>query len=121
MFSRSASAAFLALSLLAAVAQAWTTSSRVSGFGGSVLVTGVASESNLCMKKGKPNVPVQMRGQYRRQQEMQQMREQMISASKPGEDGLPVFNLFVQTDKSNVSVRILPRRGRMSQKWIASE
>ena len=44
-----------------------------------------------------------MRGQYKRQQEMAQMREQMISASQPGADGLPVFNLFVRTKKANVS------------------
>lgn len=54
------------------------------------------------MKKGKANVPPQMRGQYKKQQELAQMREQMISASKPGDDGLPVFNLFVRTKVANV-------------------
>ena len=55
------------------------------------------------MKKGKPNVPVNMRSNYRKQQEMGQMRDQMIAASTAGEDGLPVFNLFVRTKKANVS------------------
>merc|ERR1712130_198529 len=30
------------------------------------------------------------------------MRDQMIAASKPGDDGLPVFNLFVRTKKANM-------------------
>ena len=57
----------------------------------------------LSMKKGKPNVPPQMRGQYKRQQEMQAMREQMIKSSTASDDGLPVFNLFVRTKRANVS------------------
>ena len=32
------------------------------------------------------------------------MREQMIAATKPGADGLPVFNLFVRTKRANVSM-----------------
>jgi hypothetical protein len=60
-------------------------------------------EAPLQMKKGKPNVPPQMRGNYKRQKEMSQMREQMVAASQPGQDGLPVFNLFVRTKKANVS------------------
>ena len=89
------------LSLLSAVA-AWTTGSAVSSFGGSVLISSATNGATLEMKKGKANVPPQMRGQYKRQQEMAQMREQMIAASKPGEDGLPVFNLFVRTKVANV-------------------
>lgn len=54
------------------------------------------------MKKGKANVPPAMRGQYQRQQEMQSMREDMEAASKPGKDGLPVFNLFVRTPRANM-------------------
>ena len=94
---------------LVTAAAAWTTGSAVSSFGGSVLVTGsptqCASPNNnmLTMKKGKANVPPQMRGQYKRQQEMAAMRDQMIANSKPGKDGLPVFNLFVRTKKANVS------------------
>eukprot|EP00547_Thalassionema_nitzschioides_P000630 CAMPEP_0194212630 /NCGR_PEP_ID=MMETSP0156-20130528/12673_1 /TAXON_ID=33649 /ORGANISM="Thalassionema nitzschioides, Strain L26-B" /LENGTH=160 /DNA_ID=CAMNT_0038940501 /DNA_START=125 /DNA_END=607 /DNA_ORIENTATION=+ len=56
----------------------------------------------MVMKKGKPNVPSQMRGQYKRQQEMQQQKEAMIEAQTPGADGLPVFNLFVRTIKGNM-------------------
>jgi len=56
------------------------------------------------MKKGKPNVPPNMRGDYKRQKEMSQMRDQMVAASQPGKDGMPVFNLFVRTKRANVSV-----------------
>jgi hypothetical protein len=105
-------------SLLAAVATAWTTqqhtlqsaSSRVSSFGGSVVVWAPSSAASseaggsrfLDMKKGKPNVPPQMRSQYKKQQEMQALRQQMIQSSTPGSDGLPVFNLFVRTKRANV-------------------
>ena len=54
------------------------------------------------MKKGKANVPPMMRSQYKRQQEIQSMREQMLSAQRPGPDGLPVFNLFVRTKRANM-------------------
>jgi hypothetical protein len=57
---------------------------------------------DITMKKGKANVPPQMRSQYAKQQEMMAMREQMIAATKPGSDGLPVFNLFVRTKRANV-------------------
>jgi hypothetical protein len=55
------------------------------------------------MKKGKANVPPQMRSQYNRQKEMMAQRDAMIAASKPGPDGLPVFNLFVRSARANVS------------------
>jgi hypothetical protein len=54
------------------------------------------------MKKGKANVPPQMRGQYKKQQEMAAMQRQIMEASKPGADGLPVFNLYVRTKRQNV-------------------
>jgi len=81
--------------------------SRISSFGGSVLVAGKAQvshhqQSTLEMKKGKENVPQQMRGQYKRQQEMSQMRQQMEASQKYGADGLPVFNLFVRTSRANL-------------------
>jgi hypothetical protein len=84
------------------------TGSQVSGFGGNVLQTLRAEpqvsalSSTISMKKGKDNVPPQMRSQYAKAKEMQAMREQMVAASKPGADGLPVFNLFVRTKKANV-------------------
>ena len=56
------------------------------------------------MKKGKPNVPVNMRGNYKKMQEMNSMREQMIQASTPGQDGMPVFNLYVRSKRANVSI-----------------
>jgi hypothetical protein len=81
------------------------TGSRVSGFGGSVLLSreSVATSNALVMKKGKSNVPTELRSQYAKQKEMAAQRAQMVAASKPGEDGLPVFNLFVRTQKANVS------------------
>merc|ERR1712157_122386 len=61
-----------------------------------------SSKSYLEMKKGKSNVPVNMRGNYKKMQEMQSMREQMVAASTPGSDGMPVFNLYVRTKRANV-------------------
>jgi hypothetical protein len=87
---------------MVAASAAWTTGSAVSAFGGSVLVSSASNGACIEMKKGKPNVPPQMRGQYKKQQEMAQMREQMIAASTPSDDGLPVFNLFVRTKVANV-------------------
>jgi hypothetical protein len=113
MIRRTLSLTLLALSV--ASVSAWTptttTGSSVSSFGGSVLVWAdrpassdvIPSRSSLTMKKGKPNVPPQMRGMYAKQQEMAAMREQMLTNSKPGPDGLPVFNLYVRTKKANVS------------------
>jgi hypothetical protein len=64
----------------------------------------------LTMKKGKPNVPPAMRGDYKHQQQMAEMRQQMIASSQPGKDGLPVFNLFVRTKKANVCTCIRVER-----------
>jgi hypothetical protein len=77
--------------------------SRVSGFGGNVLLSGAVNTANLEMKKGKPNVPPQMRSQYYQQQEMMAQRKEMMAATKQGPDGLPVFNLFVRTPRANAS------------------
>lgn len=87
---------------------AWTMTSTASSFGGKGLsiagscfstssVIIVQNGSTTVMKKGKANVPPMMRGNYKRQKEMSQMQQQIIAASKPGDDGLPVFNLFVRT------------------------
>lgn len=95
------------------VASAFSVSGSMgSAFGGSVLVTGAAPKvnhggSNIEMRKGKDNVPPAMRAQYKKQKEMQGMREQMMEAQKPGADGLPVFNLFVRTPRANVRILIL--------------
>jgi hypothetical protein len=102
-------------SLLAPCCSAFSVGhSAVSGFHGNVVRLVAANDganSNarsprlLTMRKGKDNVPPQMRSQYKRQKELAQMRDQMIAATKPGEDGLPVFNLFVRTSKANVRFR----------------
>jgi len=55
------------------------------------------------MKKGKANVSPQMRQQYKRAQEMEGYRQQMIDSQTAGADGFPVFNLFVRTPLKNVS------------------
>ncbi|GMH62321.1 hypothetical protein TrRE_jg5368, partial [Triparma retinervis] len=49
------------------------------------------------MKKGKANVPPMMRSQYKQQQNMNSMREQMIEAQSVGPDGIPIFNMFVKS------------------------
>ena len=79
-----------------------------SSFGGTALSPArtVQNGATMEMKKGKPNVPVQMRGQYKRQQEMAAMQREIVAASKPSDDGLPVFNLFVRTKKQNVSFSV---------------
>ena len=112
MFSRPS--LLIAAIVLAAVsvpsAQAYVPQSS-SAFGGSAVLSAPSANSasagprkgDMSMKKGKPNVPVNMRSNYKKQQQMASMREQMISASTAGEDGLPVFNLFVRTKKANVS------------------
>ena len=61
------------------------------------------TSSNLTMKKGKANVPPQMRSQYARAQEMENYRQQMMESQRMGADGLPVFNLYVRTSLKNVS------------------
>lgn len=91
-------------SLVVVTASAWSTivGSTVSGFGGRILTTTAPQcQAMWTMKKGKA-VPPQMRSQYARQREMVAQREQMMAASKPGADGLPVFNLFVRTPRANV-------------------
>ena len=75
-----------------------------SAFGGNVLLERQVSYSNmaLCMKKNR-SVPPHMRSQYARMQEMQNQRDQMMAASKPGPDGFPVFNLYVRSKGKGVS------------------
>jgi hypothetical protein len=109
----------LLLCFLASSASAWTmTGSSVSGFGGNVLLSRYGSDSTatvaytagastgMDMKKGKSKVPQQMRATYEKQKEMAGMRAQMDAASKPGEDGYPIFNLFVRTKAKNVRSHI---------------
>mmetsp|Transcript_20022 Transcript_20022/g.33240 ORF Transcript_20022/g.33240 Transcript_20022/m.33240 type:complete len:200 (-) Transcript_20022:88-687(-) len=84
-----------------AFASAWV-GSAVSGFSGNVCISGAANGACIEMKKGKANVPPQMRGQYAKQQEMQSQRDRMIAASTPGADGLPIFNLYVRSPRANM-------------------
>jgi hypothetical protein len=99
----------LVLGWSSSTCHAWTTGSVVSSFGGSVLMLEQRQQqynNNHCttieMKKGKDNVPPAMRSQYAKQKELVAMRDQMVASSKPGADGLPVFNLFVRTKRANV-------------------
>jgi hypothetical protein len=67
-----------------------------------MLSSTIQNGARIEMKKGKANVPPQMRGQYKKQQELAQMQREMMEASRPGADGLPVFNLYVRTKRQNV-------------------
>jgi hypothetical protein len=90
--------------VLATTTHAWVGTST-SAFGGSVLTNtgGIQNAHSMEMKKSKPNLPPQMRGQYKQQKEMALMRKEMDAATKVGNDGLPVFNLYVRTKTANVS------------------
>ncbi|GMI44081.1 hypothetical protein TrCOL_g9302 [Triparma columacea] len=57
----------------------------------------LSSLHSLSMKKGKPNVPPMMRSQYKQQQSMNTMREQMMDAQNVGPDGIPIFNMYVKS------------------------
>jgi len=69
---------------------------------GQATTTTTRRRSQMSMKKGKPNLPVQMRSQYARSKEMESYRRQMMEAQMAGPDGLPVFNLFVRTSLKNM-------------------
>lgn len=112
--------ALLALYSTTLVVDAWTSSSTSSSFGGRSLVTSSSSTSSksiivvqngstMSMKKGKSNVPPAMRGQYKRQAEMNEQQKAMMDASRPGEDGFPVFNLFVRTKAKKVCMFVVKK------------
>lgn len=94
----------LYLLLCAPHVAAWTSGSLGSSFAGSTLIVdrSVTYSDSMTMKKGKPNVPPQMRGQYKKQQQMRSMQEEMRAATKPGADGLPVFNLYIRSKTAKV-------------------
>ena len=104
-------ATFLIALLVAGTTSAYTVVSpqRSSHFvGHGVYHTSATSRTTtngatLEMKKGKPNVPSNMRSQYARAQEMESYRQQMMDSQRMGSDGLPVFNLYVRTSLKNVS------------------
>ena len=101
------------LALLTTLIQSYTTFTlpqRSSYFVGSSVshhdvstVNNKATHATLTMKKGKANVPPQLRSQYTRAQEMESYRRQMVDSQSYGNDGLPVFNLYVRTGLKNVS------------------
>jgi hypothetical protein len=86
-----------------------TSFSSFTGAGLLALSRSPSSSSRTCsrvtleMKKGKSNVPVQMRGNYEKQKQILQAREAMMAAQDP-KDGKPVFNLFVRS-KQGAQVR----------------
>eukprot|EP00531_Pseudo-nitzschia_arenysensis_P021382 CAMPEP_0116145346 /NCGR_PEP_ID=MMETSP0329-20121206/16538_1 /TAXON_ID=697910 /ORGANISM="Pseudo-nitzschia arenysensis, Strain B593" /LENGTH=117 /DNA_ID=CAMNT_0003640933 /DNA_START=58 /DNA_END=408 /DNA_ORIENTATION=+ len=108
MYSSSTLFLILAAAVALCSVDAWTATSSASAFGGRSLVKSqsqvvvVQNGSSMEMKKGKANVPPQMRGQYERQKQMSEMQQQMMAASKPGADGFPVFNLFVRTTSQKI-------------------
>mmetsp|Transcript_48992 Transcript_48992/g.95795 ORF Transcript_48992/g.95795 Transcript_48992/m.95795 type:complete len:232 (+) Transcript_48992:134-829(+) len=61
-----------------------------------------ARRSTIEMKKGKPNVPANMRSQFKQREDMQGQREAMQESQRPGPDGMPVFNLFVRSKKAQM-------------------
>lgn len=129
MYTSSSLFLILAAAIALCSVDAWTATSSASSFGGRSLVASSASSvvivqngSSMEMKKGKANVPPQMRGQYKRQQEMNAMQQQMMAASKPGSDGLPVFNLFVRTKTQKIwypcgSFKGDERSAALSKSW----
>lgn len=86
-----------------------TSFSSFTGAGTLALSGSPSSSSRTCsrvtleMKKGKSNVPIQMRGNYEKQKQILQAREAMMAAQDP-KDGKPVFNLFVRS-KQGAQVR----------------
>mmetsp|Transcript_6099 Transcript_6099/g.8901 ORF Transcript_6099/g.8901 Transcript_6099/m.8901 type:complete len:212 (+) Transcript_6099:139-774(+) len=54
------------------------------------------SRGTLEMKKGKSNVPINMRGNYEKQKQIKQAQEAMMAAQNPT-DGKPVFNMYVKS------------------------
>mmetsp|Transcript_37766 Transcript_37766/g.56501 ORF Transcript_37766/g.56501 Transcript_37766/m.56501 type:complete len:213 (-) Transcript_37766:367-1005(-) len=106
MFLRLTSLAIAVLSIASRIDAYVVAPQSVSTFSGRALIAAESqcrvTRGDLSMKKGKANVPPMMRGQYKKQQEMQNMRQQMQEAQAPGADGLPVFNLFVRTTKANM-------------------
>jgi hypothetical protein len=93
--------------------EAWVASQGIgSKFAGAVLqerVPSSTSSSSSCnqkcvlemKKKGK--VPMPMRSEYKKQQQAKTMQAQMQDAQNVGEDGFPIFNLFVRSRLANVS------------------
>jgi len=102
---------FFLTSTVFSAATAWIVSSKVSSFGGSVLLTareqplyhghGTGVCSTLEMK-GSGGVPPHMRGQMKKQKEMAAYQKQMVESQQQGNDGFPIFNLFVRTSKANM-------------------
>lgn len=92
--------------------EAWVASQGIgSKFAGAVLqerVPSSTSSSSSCnqkcvlemKKKGK--VPMPMRSEYKKQQQAKTMQAQMQDAQNVGEDGFPIFNLFVRSRLANI-------------------
>lgn len=102
----------LLLALLAASTtrcEAWVASQGIgSKFAGAVLQervpSSITTNNQKCvleMKKGQ-KVPLSMRSEYKKNQQNKAMQAQMQEAQKAGEDGFPVFNLFVRSRLANI-------------------
>ncbi|CAM9788462.1 unnamed protein product, partial [Phaeothamnion confervicola] len=50
-------------------------------------------------RKGKPNVPINARGGYNN---MRKMQEAMMQQKNAGNDGNPIFDIFVRTKRANL-------------------
>jgi len=53
-------------------------------------------------KKGKSVVPPRLRHDYSHEHSTREVRNEKIEPQKPGDDGLPVFNLFVRVKRRQV-------------------
>ena len=78
-----------------------TSFSAFTGAGSFALMTNdvrnrPGSRGTLEMKKGKSNVPINMRGNYEKQKQIKQAQEAMMAAQNPT-DGKPVFNMYVKS------------------------
>jgi hypothetical protein len=83
-----------------------TSYSSFTGAGSFAILRCPSTSSTTCsrvtleMKKGKSNIPINMRGNYEKQKQILQAREAMLAAQDP-KDGKPVFNLFVRSKKGS--------------------
>ena len=69
------------------------TQSRLSEFRSVALRSKQAACGGLTMGKGK-GVPVNMRGEYQKRSQLEQMQQQMLGNDR---DGLPIFTLYTRS------------------------
>ena len=95
---------------------AWSAVST-SSFGGRVLSSSIQNGARMEMKKGKANVPPQMRGQYKKQQEMARMQKGNVSGDQTRAGRFTCFQLVCsyQTSKCKSKATFLVVVGRYKE------